>query len=285
MAWRIQLPERNIRRLDILTGRPTVLAAWVAPTRVVFLDLQSGTRRGEQTIPAPPDRDSEKWPTFLEGLKAPNGVALPVVRMPGLVLQATADGEMRLYQARDGLSLDVSGKAKPIVVDESIRFLAVGIDRLLGLIAALDTTMRLHIYQQHLRIGIFETGLSPLDDRQPELIVSHSGTTIFASDSQRIVQIDATGRIRQRLELHYALGSLCCTPDGRMVATVDADSNVIRIYSSGTLKPTHQRFAVDCSRMPNEHRSPRGQSPMHPSTRSRSTTRACWRSAWAGSCA
>jgi hypothetical protein len=87
--------------------------------------------------------------------------------------------------------------------------------------------------------------LSLQDDLQPEVAVSHGGTAIFVTDGQQIVLFDAGGRTRKRLELHYTLGALACSPDGKLVAASDLESGVVRIYHGSDLLATHQRFAVD----------------------------------------
>lgn len=100
MAWRIHLSDRTIRRLDILPGKPTLLAAWTQTNRVTFLDLQSGSQEGDRTIEEvkTEDRRSPVWQDFIKTLTASNGVFLPMVRAPQAAISMTADGQMRLYQ-------------------------------------------------------------------------------------------------------------------------------------------------------------------------------------------
>ena len=59
-----------------------------------------------------------------------------------------------------------------------------------------------------------------------------------------IVLMDSGGRVRKRLDVHYRLGAINCSPDGRRFVASDLDDNVVRIYD-GDLLPTHQRYAVD----------------------------------------
>jgi hypothetical protein len=113
------------------------------------------------------------------------------------------------------------------------------------LLAALDWTGRLHIFQQHIRVGVFETGLTLQDHLQPEVEVSQGGTCIYASDGQQIVLFEPSGRERKRLSLHYTVGELACSPDGKLLVTSDVESGVVRIYNGLELTATHQRFAID----------------------------------------
>lgn len=247
MAWRLHLSDRTIKRLDILSGKPNVLAAWTQDNRVSFLDLQTGTQRGERTIepPSSDDRRSDAWRQFVDSLTAPNGVFLPTVRTRPVAIRMTADGQMRLYQTAPGeLYLEIDGKEAKLETDDSTAFVAVGLDRALGLLAALDRSAKLHLYQQHIRLGIFDTGLTIQEEFRPTLAISQGGASLFLTDGQSIVLMDATGRVRKRLDLHYRLGAINCSSDGHRFVASDFDANVVRIYD-GSLTPTHQRFAVD----------------------------------------
>jgi hypothetical protein len=247
MAWRIHLSDRTIRRLDILSGKPTLLAAWTQANRVTFLDLQTGSQQGDRTIEEvkAEDRRSKEWQAFIQTLTAPNGVYLPLVRAPQAAISMTADGQMRLYQTTPAdLFLEIDGKESKLEVEGKTTFIAVALDRSLGLLAALDSTAKLHIYQQHIRVGIFETGLKVEDEFRPILVISQDGTALFLTDGRAVVLMDSGGRVRKRLNVHYRLGAITCSPDGHRFVASDLDDNVLRIYD-GDLLPTHQRYAVD----------------------------------------
>ena len=247
MAWRLHLSDRTIKRLDILTGKPTVLVAWTQANRLTFLDLRNGSNKGDRTIEEVniPDRHNPLWQEFVDRLTAPNGVYLPMVRTRQSVIRTTANGKMRLYQTTLGdLYLEIDGKELKLEVDEKTTFIAVTFDRTLGLIGALDDAARLHIYQQHVRVGIFETDLTIDEEFRPTLTISQGGTALFLTDGHTLLQMDSSGRLRKRLDLHYRLGAMCCSPNGKRVAASDLDANLVRVYD-GDLIPTHQRHAVD----------------------------------------
>ncbi len=247
MAWRIHLSDRPIRRLDILSDKPRIVAAWTQNSRVTYLDLQTGAPRGDRTIEDIPgeDRRSEAWQTFIRSLTAPNEMFLPYVRTKQAAISISADGRMRLYQTSPtDLFLEIDDKESKLVLDGDASFLTVNMDRSLGLLAALDADARLHLYQQHIRVGTFETGLTVDEQFRPTLTLSQDGTALFLTDGRSIVVMDSAGRVRRRLDLHYTLGAMNCSPDGKRFVTSDLDANVIRIYDR-SLTPTHQRFAVD----------------------------------------
>lgn len=251
MAWRLHLTDSPIRRLDILSGRPSILVGWMSAQRIAFLDLQNGAKRDERTLePADTeDRHDEAWQTFVKSLTAPNGKFLPEVRTPKGIIYTTAEGDLRLYRLPAGelvLQTEDAETALPTKTgDTTPRFTALGMDRVDGLIAALDTDAKLHLFRRHERLGVFETGLTLSDEFRPLLVVSKGSSAVFLSDGAQIAAFDMNGKCKQRVHLHYRLGAINCSTDGRRFVATDLDSNVIRLYSGGELNPTHQRYATD----------------------------------------
>jgi len=246
-AWRLHLSDQTVRRLDILPGKPSVLAAWTGPRRVFFFDLGHGTRLGERAYDGilPPTRTGEPWQTFVGGFRAPNEATLPVVRAAGLTLYPSTDGASRLLHDDEtgDLLLNTGDQHVRLHRDAGVNFVAVAYDRGAGLIAALDASGRLHTYKRDLRLAIVDLQLA-MDDWRPSLVLPQSGNTVICSNGETIVTTDPTGQVRKRLTLHYRLGPMTCSPDGKNLALADADIGVIRVYNTD-LQPTHQRFAAD----------------------------------------
>jgi hypothetical protein len=246
MAWRLHLTNQAIRRVDILPGNPALAAAWAGRGRVSYFDLESGVPAGEAVHRAPvgEPRQGIKWQEFVTGLTAPNGAPLPFVQAGGAAVHTTEDGRMRLYHTGADLFLESEGKEIKLETGGAA-FIAVGLDRFLGLVAALDENCRLTIYQQHIRVGVFETGLQAGEYLQPVVAVANGGSAIFACDGRQVALLDSGGRVRRRLNAHYAIGRLACSPNGRLIATSDAETGVIRVYNGADFTPTHQRHALD----------------------------------------
>jgi len=246
-AWRLHLSDQTVRRLDILPGKPSVLAAWTGPRRVFFFDLSHGSRLGERAYDGilPPSRTGEPWQTFVNGFRAPNEATLPVVRAAGLTLYTSTDGATRvLHDDETGdLLLNTGDQHVRLHRDASVSFVAVAYDRAAGLIAALDASGRLHIYKRDLRLAIVDLKLA-VEDWRPLLALPQAGNTVLCSNGETVVATDPAGQVRKRLALHYRLGPMACSPDGKNLALGDADIGVIRIYDAD-LQPTHQRFAAD----------------------------------------
>jgi hypothetical protein len=248
MAWRVHLTNRAIRSLDILPGKPSLLAAWMQRERVAFFDLESGAPVEEQVLkPARAgERPGERWQEFVASLVAPNAVYLPAVRTPQASIYATNDGQMRLYHVGDAdLFLEIEGKEIRLETSGANCFLSVALDRVLGLVAALDDQGKVYIFQQHIPVGVFNLGLSVLPELPPALVISHGGAAIFVSDGRQIVLTNSSGRVRKHLDIHYYVGRIACSPNGKLLATSDLETGVLRLYNGGDLTPTHQRHAFD----------------------------------------
>jgi hypothetical protein len=244
MMWRVHLSNRPLQRID-LPG-PAVVAAWPGPQQVYFFDRSTGVQFGERTL-RPPDRNNqERWQEFVGGLVVPTGAYLPYVRAGNTSIYISADGRMRLYH--DGgadLALDIDGNTVSLDAGDAGEFVALDMDRFLGLVGALDERGRLHIFQQHIRVGTFDLGLKPQPDLRPAVAIAYGGGSIFVTDGECLLLLDAGGEIQGRLRPHYFIGRMACSPNGRLLVTGDIDTNVIRGYSGGDLTATHQRHAID----------------------------------------
>jgi hypothetical protein len=248
MAWRVHLTNQAIRGLDILTGKPSLLAAWTQRERVAFFDLETGAPIEERIVKPVQtgERTGERWQEFVTSLVAPNFVYLSAVRTPQANIYATNDGQMRLYHVGDAdLFLEIEGKEVRLDTGSANCFLSVSLDRVLGLVAALDDRGKIYIFQQHIPIGVFDLGLSVLPEFPPALVISHGGSAIFASDGRQIVLTNSSGRVRKQLDIHYFVGRIACSPNGKLLVTSDLETGVVRIYDGGDLTPTYQRHAFD----------------------------------------
>lgn len=248
MPWRLHLSNQAIHRLDILSGSAPLLAAWLQRGRVHFFDLESGGQVGERVIAAPDvtNRQDGRWRDFVAGLTAPNRTYLPLVRAARTDIYVSGDGRMRLYHAGlADLKVEVNGQESLLETGGAQDFLALDMDRFLGLAGAVDDQGRLHLFQQQTSTGVLEIDLRLNEELRPTIAITHGGGTLFISDGQQIVQLDSSGQVRSRLATHYPVNRLACSPNGRWLATGDTETNVLRIYNGTDLAATHQRHADD----------------------------------------
>jgi hypothetical protein len=248
MAWRLHLTNQAIQYLDILDGEPPVLAAWSRRDRVLFYDLDNGTQIDDRILHPAGEGDhlGADWQTFLSGLRAPNGAFLPLIRLPNHAIHLTDDGRLRLYhQGGNVLLLETDGKEVPLDAGDATNFVSIALDRLLGLSAALDETGKLHLFQQHIRVGAFDLGLKRQPGLRSQVAISRGGSSVYVTNGREIVLTDTSGEIIKRHETFYDIRQMSCSPGGRYLMTNDLDTGVIRVYEGSDLTPTHQRFAVD----------------------------------------
>lgn len=243
MAWRLHLTDRIVRRLDILNGKPSVLAAWTGADRVYFMELHNAGKLTEKMLEPPRTRATAMWGVFVKGLHGTNGTYLPVVRTPQGEIHQNEDGTIRVYCLTDtALSFEQGGSGTPLDTGgETIAALVLDGERT----AALDKGGKLHLFQRAVHTGTVDTGLRVTEELQPYVVAADGGSRIFAADGEQIAAFDGDGRLIKRLHTGYMLGALACSPDGTMLVTSDLDANIIRVYDGRDLTPTHQRFALD----------------------------------------
>lgn len=248
MAWRLHLTNRAIHALDIIDGEPSLLAAWSRRDRVDFYNLETGLAVGEKvfTFADVHDRENDSWQNFLHELKAPNGEYLPVIHAPGVTIYTTDDGRMHLYHmGGHELYLENDGQETQLPAEDSVTFIDLGLDRFLALIVALDANCKLHVYQQHIAVGTFDLDLPVIRELRPTVAISRGGGSIFATNGRQIVLTDSSGGVRKRIDTHYDIRRMTCSPDGAYLVTCDMDTGVIRVYDGRSLTLSYQRFAVD----------------------------------------
>ncbi len=246
MAWRLHLTNQTIPQIHILPGK-TALVAASAGGSIHYFDLETGIAVGQRSLKDAPavSRSDDRWQEYMTSLIAPNKAYPPFVRANRSDIYISDDGRMRLYYTGGtDLFLEVDGKEGKLEPGGAADFLAVGLDRFLGLIGALDEQNRLHIYQQHIPVGVFDIGLKRHDDLRPQIAIANGGS-IFVTGGQDILVVDSGGRVLRRQETHYAMRKLDCSANGRWVATCDLETNVLRAYTGTDLMPTHQRHAID----------------------------------------
>jgi WD40 repeat protein len=229
-------------------GSSNVVTAWTESDRVHFYDQRNGRYLSERVIErmASMDRQNDRWRAFLDSLRAPNDLYLPQVRSGEMILRATEDGKIRLYQLGDrSFFIEVGGRESALEFEPGVSILALDLDRVLGLVALCDQSAKLHVFQQRIRVGTYDTGLSFELESTPLLVVPHGGKTIIVTSAQQICVVDVTGKVKKRMELHYPVSALACSPDGRLLVTSDADTGVVRVYNAEDMRLAYQRFAID----------------------------------------
>ncbi len=250
MNWRLHLTNQSIRDLRILSGKPSLLAVWAQGDRVEFYDVESGAWHGYRQIGAPPkDRDylSKAWGAFLKNLGNSKGSAfLPLVLTRLAAIHSSHDGRFVLFhEPHNRLRLLADGRLHALEAIGAEGLVAVAMDGASGLVGALDARGRLSVYRRGMLTGAFDTGLQIDPLRTSSLVVSKGGRCFFLTDGSQIVLTDASGAAARRVQVHYRIRHIACSPAGDMVVTSDNEAGLIRVYHGADLGHSHQRFAQD----------------------------------------
>jgi hypothetical protein len=248
VAWRLHLSTQPLSAVQILSAEAPLIAAWDSRHNVHYYSHYDATPSGEQRFNRqylPGDLDDEFWRELVAGLRAPNGVFLPTVFLGGLNLFQSRDGRLRLYHFQDGsLILEIEGQYVALHREQDGRFLVAGLDRALGMCAAVDDKGQLHVFQQHIRVGTYDVGLSLGVEARLNLHLPDGLGRLLMGDGEDVMLVDSAGRVMHTLQAHFSVGPIAIAPGGQYVLLGDIDDSVIRLYDR-ELRPTHQKHAID----------------------------------------
>ena len=250
MGWRLHLSTQPVSAVQFIgegTEKPQV-AIWDSRHNVHFYDRLAATPLGELHLAdwhPPDDLHDPEWQEQLQTLRAPNGDFLPSVYLSHLAILQSGDGRLRLYHFADGrLILEIEDRHVPLQREDDGRFLAVGLDRALGPIGAVNEDGALTLFQQHVRIETVDLGLNLDMEARLDIAVPEGMGRLVVSDGAHVLMVDAAGRILHQMEAFFTVGGVATAPDGSLIALADIDDNLVRVYDS-TLRPTHQKHAID----------------------------------------
>ncbi len=248
MRWRLHLSTQPVAAVQLIASEKPLVAVWDSRHTVHYYAQVDATPSGEQRFeqqPAAEDLTGDFWQEFASSLQAPNGQYLPTVYLTGLSIYQSRDGRLRLYHFHDGdLVLEVEGRYIALDRGDDGRFLAVGLDRTLGLCAAFSERGGLHIFQQHVRVTRVALDLALGMEARLSLAMPDGLGWLLISDGRRVMAVDSAGRVLHQFEAHFTVGTLAVSPNGQYIALGDVDDNLIRVYDN-TLRPTHQKHAID----------------------------------------
>ncbi len=248
VAWRLHLSTQPVLAVEHLMAETPFIAAWDSRHKAHFYDLYSAMPSGERHFEREvlsSDPEDNAWREFVADLQAPNDIYLPTVYLAGLTLYQSRDGRLRLYHFQDGsLILEVEGRHIALQREQDGRFLVAGLDRALGLVAAVDDKGVLHIFQQHIRVGAYELGLALGMEARLNLTMPDGLGRLLVSDGEHVLLVDSAGRALHSLTAHYAVGPIAISPNGQHILLGDIDDNLIRVYDA-ELRPAYQKYAID----------------------------------------
>jgi hypothetical protein len=232
--WYLHLSSHPLNAVRLLDGDPAQVAVWTSWQHIHFYTQHNGIFWGSLHVfpPAEADFQSEGWRSFVETLRAPNGAYLPVVDTGQTVVYTANDGRLRLYRGLDHrLALDMDGQVVILDRDGAAPIVALGFDRELGTVGALDADRILHIYQQHVYVGAYFLTEDLNTDTAVVLLPEASGI-ILVADTHSIGVLDMAGQAQHTATLPFMLGTVACSPDGSQIVVSDAASDMLHVYDA-----------------------------------------------------
>jgi hypothetical protein len=233
MGWRLDLSDQAVRAVELVEGEPPQLAVWTPSHEVRFYDIQDGTVLDALDVfwPNATNFGSEAWRAFLERLRAPNGMYLPVVDVGGVTVHTSNDGRLRLYEdSEHRLMLDVDGQRTILQHPGEAAAVAVALDRELGTLGVLAQDGLFHLYQQHVHMGTMPVALDL--DEKPTVFVPDMASIVWLVDRHHVLGVDNAGQVAHHLDLAEAgIRAAACSADGLHIAITD-QSGMIRLYDA-----------------------------------------------------
>ena len=248
MNWRIHVSNHTIRHLEILRGDPSLLAAWTQPNRVECFHLLTGTSHGFcefSALPTEDDFHDQEWRTYLEPTDdGPWRTRLTKLMLQRLTIYRTEDGRIRLVHFTGGRLLWI-GEEDDRALTFAEDLVVIDLDRTSGRAATLNSGGRLDIYQCGDLLSSFDIGLRINPFEAAGLAICGDGEKVYLTDGRQIVFLDLPESLTRKINIHYGLGAIALSPDGKTLFCSDNGAGLIRAYRGNDLAQTHQRFAQD----------------------------------------
>ena len=243
IGWRIWLGDMPLGAVHLLACDPPLVAVWGSPREAYFFGAYDADYLGKLTVPAPPADapHTANWRDFLDGLRAPDGTWLPVVKAGAWQIHTSYDGRFRVLHTDRDLLVEIDGDITPLERESDEPLAAVALDRELGTVAALDGHSRLQFFQQALAMGTYTLDGADAASGCLLTLPDAPDAALVVAGVQALL-IDTAGQIRQQTRARSPLTAVDIAPDASLVAT--AESASLRILD-GRLVPLWQAAVPD----------------------------------------
>lgn len=243
MNWRLHLSDHPVLALDLLAGDPVLLAVWTSAQDVQFFHAETGADYGAMHITQVGPGEG-MWQLFVNSLRAPNGAYFPVVNAGQVIIHTSHDGRLRLYHYPENrLVLEADDQHVGLERSSARTLLAVGLDRELGTVCALDEQGWLHVYQQQIYVGAYLIA-EQSDSRPGSLLVPDAAAHVWVIDDSQIQAIDMAGQVQGRMAAHGAWSNAACAPDGQVLVVSEMQQERFTAYDA-QLRPICRGAVVD----------------------------------------
>ncbi|MCZ7539789.1 MAG: hypothetical protein M5U29_07760 [Anaerolineae bacterium] len=234
MGWLLELDTRGVRDLALTSGDPPLITLHTAEETLLFYATESGALYGREVLPQPHSHDllDGLHPALLDALRAPNAAPLPRVQIGIATVLSSYDG--RLHAIESGghtVALMIDGERVDLLRDHPAGVLATGLDRELGTVGVLTGDGALHVFQQHVRVGVYPLDLA-LDGCRPAIFLPDGSGTLVVSDGSRTRIFDTAGRVLEQAICPEELRSAAAASAGEWIIRYGGARGVIRVYDA-----------------------------------------------------
>ncbi|MEW6579400.1 MAG: hypothetical protein AB1435_09410 [Chloroflexota bacterium] len=234
MGWLLELDTSGVRDLTLTGGDPPLITLRTAEEALLHYAMHSGAPYGRQSLPRLDSHDplGDLRPALLDALRAPNEVPLPRVQMGAVTVLSSYDGRLHAIQAGEHtVTLMIDGEHVELLRDYAAGVLATDLDRELGTVGVLTGDGALHVFQQHVRVGVYSLDLA-LDGCRPTVFLPDGSGTVVVSDEGRACVFNTAGRVLAQATCPAELCSASVAPAGEWIVRYGGMRGAIRVHDA-----------------------------------------------------
>ncbi len=227
-GWAVELAPYPLFAVDLVAAGDSVIAAWITERDAVVFNA-NGVYLGPVSVPPFAGQPGGAgWTGLLEGLQVLAGVYLPVATLPNGTLRVSADGRLQVWHGADDRLVLVDDAAIELEREGSAPLVAVGLDRELGTLVALDRSAHVHVYQQSVYVGAFLLALEL--GAHVQLLVPDGASHFFLVEPLGVHVVGLNGDVLASSTGLPAAAAAACDPSGRVLVTAGRDRPWLRVY-------------------------------------------------------
>ncbi len=227
-GWAVELAPHPLFAVDLVAAGDSVIAAWITERDAMVFNTNGAFLGPVAVPPFAGQPGGAGWTTLLEGLHVLAGVYLPVATLPHGTLHVSADGRLQAWYGTDDRLVLVDDTAIELEREGNAPLVAVGLDRELGTLVALDQAAHVHVYQQSIYVGAFPLALEL--GGHVQLLVPDGASHFFLVEPLSVHVISLNGDVLASATGLPAAAAAACDPSGRVLVRAGRDRPWLRVY-------------------------------------------------------
>jgi len=234
VGWLLELDTQRVRDLALVGGDPPLIALHTAEETLLYYAIDSGALYGRETLPRfdPHDLLDGRRPAPFDALRAPNQAPLPRAQVGTATVLSSHDGRLHAIQRGEHtVALLIDGEHVDLLRDHAAGVLAMGLDRELGTVGVLTGDGALHVFQQHVPVGVYPLDLA-LHGCCPTISLPDGSGMLIVSDEGRTRIFDTAGRVLEQAICPAELCLAAVAPAGEWVVRYGGARGVVRVHDA-----------------------------------------------------